>query len=176
MTHQKCSSPDCDLLGEYRAPISPNNLREYQWFCLAHIKEYNKNWNYFENMTADEIETFIENDIIGHRKTQKIGATNSDYFNKTNKIRENLFNSFADIGNVEFSSTLMGNEYINALAELNINDKNAPLEVIKSKFKDIVKQLHPDTVGYKEENIEKLKKVLESYKIIKNHYERFKSK
>jgi isopentenyl diphosphate isomerase/L-lactate dehydrogenase-like FMN-dependent dehydrogenase len=176
MTHQKCSCPDCDLLGEYKAPISPNNLREYQWFCLAHIKEYNKNWNYFENMTADEIETFIENDIIGHRKTQKIGATNSDYFNKTNKIRENLFNSFADIGNVEFSSTLMGNEYINALAELNINDKNAPLEVIKSKFKDIVKQLHPDTVGYKEENIEKLKKVLESYKIIKNHYERFKSK
>mgnify|MGYP000645406237 CR=1 FL=1 len=50
----------------------------------------------------------------------------------------------------------MGGEYINALAELNINDKNAPLEVIKSKFKDIVKQLHPDTVGYKEENIEKL--------------------
>ena len=33
----------------------------------------------------------------------------------------------------------MGSEYINALAELNINDKNAPLEVIKSKFKDIVK-------------------------------------
>ena len=176
MTHQKCSSPDCNLLGEYKAPISPDNLREYQWFCLIHIKEYNKNWNYFENMTADEIEAFIENDIIGHRKTQKIGATNRNYFDKTNKIRENLFNSFADIGNIEFGSTLMGSEYINALAELNINDKNAPLEVIKSKFKDIVKQLHPDTVGYKEENIEKLKKVLESYKIIKNHYERFKSK
>jgi DnaJ-class molecular chaperone len=71
---------------------------------------------------------------------------------------------------------LLGNEYINALAELNIDDKSAPLEVIKRKFKDIVKQLHPDTAGYKEENIEKLKKVLESYKIIKNHYERFKSK
>ena len=135
MTHQKCSSPDCNLLGEYKAPISPDNLREYKWFCLAHIKEYNKNWNYFENMTADEIETFIENDIIGHRKTQKIGATNRNYFDKTNKIRENLFNSFTDIGNIEF-----------------------------------------DTVGYKEENIEKLKKVLESYKIIKIHYERFKSK
>ena len=38
-------------------------------------------------MTADEIETFIENDIIGHRKTQKIGAANSDYFNKTNQAK-----------------------------------------------------------------------------------------
>ena len=50
------------------------------------------------------------------------------------------------------------------------------VEDIKSKFKDIVKQLHPDTVGYKEKNIEKLKKVLESYKIIKNYNERFKPK
>ena len=66
--------------------------------------------------------------------------------------------------------------YIFLGKKLNINDKSASLEVIKSKFKDIVKQLHPDTVGYKEENIEKLKKVLESYKTIKNHYERFKSK
>ena len=176
MTQQKCNSPKCNLFAEYKAPVSPDNLRQYQWFCLQHIKEYNKNWNYFENMTADEIETFIENDIIGHRKTQKIGATNSDYFSKTNKIREKLFNSFDEIGNQEFSSTLLGNEYINALAELNIDDKSASLEVIKSKFKDIVKQLHPDTAGYKEENIEKLKRVLESYKIIKNHYERFKSK
>ena len=85
MTQQKCNSPECNLFAEYKAPLSPDNLRQYQWFCLQHIKEYNKNWNYFENMTADEIETFIENDIIGHRKTQKIGATNSDYFNKTNK-------------------------------------------------------------------------------------------
>ena len=176
MTQQKCNNPECNLIAEYKAPVSPDNLRQYQWFCLQHIKEYNKNWNYFENMTADEIETFIENDIIGHRKTQKIGATNSDFFSKTNKIREKLFNSFDEIGNQEFSSTLLGNEYINALAELNIDDKSASLEVIKSKFKDIVKQLHPDTAGYKEENIEKLKKVLESYKIIKNHYERFKSK
>ena len=176
MTQQKCNSPNCNLIAEYRAPLSPDNLEEYQWFCLKHIKEYNKNWNYFENMSADEIEEFIENDIIGHRKTHKIGANRSNYFNKTDEIRENIFNSFNHIGNEEFSSNSFRIEYTNALAELNINDKNSTLEDIKSKFKDIVKQLHPDTVGYKEENIEKLKKVLESYKIIKNYNERFKPK
>lgn len=176
MTQQKCNSPNCNLIAEYRAPLSPDNLGEYQWFCLKHIKEYNKSWNYFENMSADEIEEFIENDIIGHRKTHKIGANRSNYFNKTNEIRENIFNSFNHIGNEEFSSNSFRNEYTNALAELNISDKNSTLEDIKSKFKDIVKQLHPDTVGYKEENIEKLKKVLESYKIIKNYNERFKPK
>ena len=176
MTRHKCNNPECNLDAEYKAPISPNNLREYQWFCLHHIKEYNKNWNYFENMSADEIEAFIEDDIIGHRKTHKIGANNNNFFDKTNEIRENIFSSFNHIGNEELSSTSYSIDYINALAELNINDKNLPLEDIKRKFKDIVKQLHPDTVGYKEENIEKLKKVLESYKIIKNYNERFKSK
>ena len=72
MTQQKCNSPNCNLIAEYRAPLSPDNLKEYQWFCLKHIKEYNKNWNYFENMSADEIEEFIENDIIGHRKPIKL--------------------------------------------------------------------------------------------------------
>ena len=176
MTRHNCNNPECNLDAEYKAPISPNNLREYQWFCLYHIKEYNKNWNYFENMSADEIEAFIEDDIIGHRKTNKIGANNNNFFDKTNKIRENIFSSFNHIGNEDLSSTSFSSDYINALAELNINDKSATLEDIKSKFKDIVKQLHPDTVGYKEENIEKLKKVLESYKIIKNYNERFKSK
>ena len=123
MTQQKCNSPNCNLIAEYRAPLSPNNLKEYQWFCLKHIKEYNKSWNYFENMSADEIEEFIENDIIGHRKTHKIGANRSNYFNKTNEIRENIFNSFNHIGNEEFSSNSFRIEYTNALAELNINDK-----------------------------------------------------
>jgi hypothetical protein len=176
MTQQKCNNANCDSNGDYRAPMSPHNLREYKWFCLLHIKEFNKNWNYFEDMNADEIEEFIENDIIGHRKTQKIGAADNDYFKKTNKIRENIFNSFDGAENSEFRPILFDSDYINALAELNIDDKKTSLEIIKSKFKDIVKQLHPDTAGHKEESIEKLKKVLEAYKIIKSKYERNKSK
>ena len=55
MTQQKCNSPECNLFAEYKAPLSPDNLRQYQWFCLQHIKEYNKNWNYFENMTDEKV-------------------------------------------------------------------------------------------------------------------------
>ena len=42
---------------------------------------------------------------------------------------------------------------------------------LKSKFKKIVKELHPDTVGLNEENKEKLTKVLEAYKIIKDQHD-----
>ena len=37
-------------------------------------------------MTADEIEAFIENDIIGHRKTKQIGSNDTSYFEKISKI------------------------------------------------------------------------------------------
>ena len=82
MNKRKCHFKGCEEIGEYRAPSSPKDLGKYIWFCLKHIKEYNKKWNYFSDMTADEIEAFIENDIIGHRKTKQIGSNDTSYFEK----------------------------------------------------------------------------------------------
>ena len=48
------------------------------------------------------------------------------------------------------------------------------LEEVKSKFKKIVKELHPDTVGKNKKNIEKLTKVLEAYKTLKEYHDNFK--
>jgi DnaJ-class molecular chaperone len=48
------------------------------------------------------------------------------------------------------------------------------LEEIKGAFKRIVKELHPDTVGKNKNNTEKLTKVLEAYKILKDYNEQFK--
>ena len=64
--------------------------------------------------------------------------------------------------------------YLNALAVLGIDNKNASIEEIKSSFKKIVKELHPDTVGNDKSKTEKLTKVLESYKTLKEYYEQFK--
>ena len=77
----------------YKAPSSPDELDNYIWFCFQHIKEYNKKWDFFANMSADEIEQFLENDIIGHRKTKKMGAHNK-YFEDISKISESFFSSF----------------------------------------------------------------------------------
>ena len=35
-----CNFPDCELEGDYRAPLGYENLNSYQWFCLEHIKEF----------------------------------------------------------------------------------------------------------------------------------------
>ena len=32
-----CDHPDCEEMGEFRAPRSRSDLRNYLWFCLAHV-------------------------------------------------------------------------------------------------------------------------------------------
>ena len=37
-----CEWPNCQRKGEYKAPTSREKLREFKWFCLEHVKLYNK--------------------------------------------------------------------------------------------------------------------------------------
>ena len=61
---KKCDHPGCTKAGTCRAPKN-RDLREYWFFCQAHAAEYNKNWNYYADMTADEIEADWERRTFG---------------------------------------------------------------------------------------------------------------
>ena len=50
-----CDRTCCESEGLYRAPRSREALRDYYWFCLEHVKEYNRNWNYFAGMSDAEV-------------------------------------------------------------------------------------------------------------------------
>ncbi|MGN6374196.1 MAG: J domain-containing protein [Sphingomonas sp.] len=55
-----CEHPDCDEAGEFRAPPLEGGAQgdrpgRYRWFCLDHVRAFNAGYNYFEGMTADEI-------------------------------------------------------------------------------------------------------------------------
>ena len=48
-----CDRDGCDQPGDRPAPKSPNSPERW-YFCEAHAAEYNKNWNYFEGLSAEE--------------------------------------------------------------------------------------------------------------------------
>ena len=50
---RQCDREGCDRPGDRPAPKSPNS-RERWYFCEEHAGEYNRNWNYFEGLTAEE--------------------------------------------------------------------------------------------------------------------------
>ena len=59
-----CDWENCNETGSYKAPVEKDNSKKYRLLCLNHIKIFNKNWNYFENMNDQEIEFFIKSALI----------------------------------------------------------------------------------------------------------------
>ena len=64
-----CAHPDCNLVGEFRAPRSRDALDSYYWFCLEHVREYNAAWNYYADMDDTAIEAEKRNDVVWRRPT-----------------------------------------------------------------------------------------------------------
>jgi len=74
---KKCDFPGCTKAGTCRAPKT-RDLKEYWFFCQQHAAEYNKNWNYYADMSPEEIEEDWEQQTFG--PSQKRSAQDSaDY-------------------------------------------------------------------------------------------------
>ena len=51
-----CDWPGCRDEGQHRAPKSRKEIETYHWFCLGHVRQYNKGWNYYAGMSDAEVE------------------------------------------------------------------------------------------------------------------------
>ena len=45
-----CAWPECTGAGTHRAPKGRGHDGEYHLFCLNHVREYNRSYNYFSGM------------------------------------------------------------------------------------------------------------------------------
>src|SRR5512146_3528765 len=68
-----CDHPGCDGCGDFRAPRSRLELDRYYWFCLEHVRAYNRAWNYYAGMSEGEIEAEIRRDTVWQRPSWKLG-------------------------------------------------------------------------------------------------------
>ena len=132
-----CEWGNCKKKGEYKAPSSRNKLREFKWFCLEHVKLYNKGWDYFKGRTTDEIYNEISNDALWHRPTwEKIKKY--DFFDA--HIFENE--------NVDMSKSKYTDKIRNTTLEkcAKILEVKLPVKIaaLKKQYKKMVKKFHPD--------------------------------
>lgn len=141
-----CDHPGCTECGTYRAPKDRSRLREYYWFCLEHVRLYNKSWNYFDGMNRDEIEAHQAGAATWHRPTwdgkgrRTAGET---------AWRDDL-GIFASGGiDIEDTVTSAGNasrftpEERQAIATLQMDGEITP-DSVKRQYKALVKTHHPD--------------------------------
>lgn len=163
--YAKCGWEACKESGKHPAPKSPENLQELQYYCLEHIREYNKSWNFFSNMNQNDMEAFRVDSIYGHRPTSRMGVNNAKNIN-TETLRAKIFDEFGFNNQKEETKKLPEGE-LKSLKILGFNNV-VSLDKIKSRFKDLAKKYHPDMNAGAES--EEFKIINQAYSYLKELY------
>lgn len=172
-----CEWPGCVCSAEHRAPRSRDMLREYRWFCLEHIRDYNSRWNYFEGMSEEEVEADLRRDTVWQRPTWPIGEgepgesrgpkAGSGPFGIDPDFFTDSFGFFEEGETEQKNQGHTANlEARGALATFGLS---LPItnEVLKTKYKELVKRYHPDTNGGTKEAEEKFKEIHTAYETLR---------
>ncbi len=172
-----CDVKDCDGHGIHRAPHSPARLRSYHWFCLDHVREYNKAWNYYVGKNDDQVEALIREDVVGWRPTWHLGELGGRFaqlrfdrlrdefglFDDEKKAgRAMLFNGHNGRGKSDRKQSAVD-------AALDILDLSPPVDATtaKAQYIALVKQHHPDANGGDKAAEERLKLINQAYETLK---------
>ena len=134
--HRSCYNPDCKELGIYPAPKSKENLREYLYFCINCIREFNKSWNYFEGLNEQELEIEIRKSTTWNRPSWKFGTKNLNY------DFEKAFRQFNDQKKLDENKNV--SKKIKDAFNLLDLDLNSTQDEIKRRYKNLAKKWHPD--------------------------------
>ena len=54
-----CEFLNCKEEGIYPAPRSRDDITNYKYYCIEHIRDFNKSWNFFEGLTEEQFENEI---------------------------------------------------------------------------------------------------------------------
>ncbi len=115
-----CDREGCDRPGDRPAPKSPNG-NERWYFCEEHAGEYNRNWNYFEGLTAEEAaarEAKESREAAGFEQARHYGWGGP-------------------------GDGTRSRDELNALKALELDD-DADFEAVKKAWRRLAKENHPD--------------------------------
>ncbi|WP_375612239.1 MULTISPECIES: J domain-containing protein [unclassified Bartonella] len=176
---QQCQWEGCEKTGSHKAPAGRNHEGQYLYFCIEHVRAYNKNFNYFSGLSNKDIAKFQKDALTGHRPTwptdlsngtsKKTAANYAKIRSGTaayqNRMRDPFTLFTGQHSNNKFSRKLKPLE-AKAFDTLGLQ-ANASAEDIKMKYKELVKKHHPDSNGGNRASEERFRDVLHAYNLLK---------
>ena len=165
-----CMASGCREAGEFKAPRSRDQINDYMWFCLDHVREYNRSWDFFRGMTPEEVERYIKDNVTGHRPTYPVGVGGFKARLKMG-FRDSfkLFDNGPPDGSWHGHSTQkrgLSASQIQALSALDL-EEGASLQDATRRYKELVKRYHPDANGGDRSSEERLKRVIRAYRSLR---------
>ncbi len=167
-----CDSPGCAGEGLYRAPKSSRQLRDYHWFCLDHVRQYNKSWNFCSGMSEAEIEAMVRRDTTWERDTRPM----THWFEHEERLHAAAA-AFA-AGEAQKSSAEWAKRKKERepetpeAAALRLFGLTTPVDyaAIRARYIELVKLNHPDANGGDKAAEERLKTINQALHTLKAAY------
>lgn len=143
-----CDREGCDKPGDRPAPKSPNSPERW-YFCEEHAAEYNRNWNYFEGLTAEEA-----------------AKREADERRTANGYAESKHNAWAGPGDGTRSRDEM-----RALDVLEL-EPDVSFEEVRTAWRRLAKSNHPDIRPGDAEAAKRFQAIQAAYEVLRTAEER----
>lgn len=178
-TTPTCQWDGCEENGVHRAPVGRDADGQYFLFCFDHVRAYNKGYNYFSGLSDSEIARYQKEALTGHRPTWGMGVNRAAKSGpQQSTARSGSAASQARIRDPLglFNETQRGRPPVRqrkiktleqkAFDTLGMAANSTPTE-IKSRYKELVKQHHPDANGGDRGSEDRFRAVIQAYQLLK---------
>ncbi len=174
--HQSCDMPGCTSSAENKAP-KHRGLDDYYFFCVDHIREYNKAWDFFHGMSDTEVQSHMEKSLYGDRPTWTYSGDGTAE-DELRHAAEKTY-SYGDEHTQNKSNQRQAHQDNHTTPEheaMAIMGLAPPitLEEIKTRYKALAKKHHPDLNKDDPNAEELLKKINMAYTILKLAFEEYR--
>jgi len=163
-----CEHPGCKNEAEYRAPID-RTLKEYYWFCLEHVKEYNKNWNYYSGVSIADMEELYKFETLWDRPLNPFEKGGVKFTKQNFADYFNLFEFYnGSRKKTSANEAALTAEELDAIRcfELSASDIPFDKKELKKRYNQLAKLHHPDVAPNTKPSNSKFAQIASSYKIL----------
>lgn len=176
-----CQWDGCNEKGLYRAPVGRHAEGEYFLFCVDHVRQYNKGYNYFAGLSDSDIARYQKEALTGHRPTWAVGVNGIARGGRTGEPAPSAsagFHTrfrdpfgFVDTVEAEPVQTMPRPRKLKPLENKAFEtlglEADASRDDIKARYKVLVKRHHPDANGGDRGSEERFRAVVQAYRLLK---------
>lgn len=169
-SERACDHIGCTKAGSHRAPKGRDRAGEFWNFCVTHVTEYNRRWNYFSGMSDAELAAYQAKEEIGHRPTWTFRSGRLDRQSSAMKGAADPFALFGS-GEPPTAAAAKPRRRLTRLQALALEamslEETADAAAIRTRYAELVKRWHPDSNGGDRGAEQNLQRVLKAYQTLK---------
>jgi curved DNA-binding protein CbpA len=173
-TGPKCQWDGCEKTGTHRAPVGRDAEGLYLLFCLEHVKDYNKGYNFATGLSDADIARYQREATTGARPTWGTIVNQGSEIPMPSTVRSGSAKTLnarktaaqRQAQRADLQKRKLKVLEAKAFETLGLSPDAKP-EDIKSRYKERLKMHHPDTNQGNRTAEDELRASIEAHKILK---------